>query len=421
MNETYMNTNDNPQDMNTLLINNDNNNPQYSKSFEETNNAFLNAPSQTNMAQRTNVNPQFVNSGRLPNTINQLNNNTLASTRNKFSFDNIGATNDLRYSLPQSLNSGFYSFKNKNFDTFGNTYTPAKGNTSRKEQEEIDKIIRSSYQGNQPTTEIVSGNNDKEYYRECLSGLVKSYAYYEDQNVRNREYMEDQGKSVENLGGDQNKMLFCIFDGHGGGEVSKFLQEYFHTYMKQLLPFDDYFKGFLNLFNLLDEKIKSLNVPTMGSTGTVVFIEKIKGKKIIYCVNVGDSRCILGNRKGVMRMTYDDRVDDPKENERIISSGGVIVNGRVYGALMLSRSFGDWAIKSYGVIVDPHITKIEVTDDDLFLIIASDGVWDVIKDEECKEFYANSKNTLDLCKNIVAESLKRGSQDNISCFAISFK
>ena len=421
MNETYMNTNDNPQDMNTLLINNDNNNPQYSKSFEETNNAFLNAPSQTNMAQRTNVNPQFVNSGRLPNTINQLNNNTLASTRNKFSFDNIGATNDLRYSLPQSLNSGFYSFKNKNFDTFGNTYTPAKGNASRKEQEEIDKIIRSSYQGNQPTTEIVSGNNDKEYYRECLSGLVKSYAYYEDQNVRNREYMEDQGKSVENLGGDQNKMLFCIFDGHGGGEVSKFLQEYFHTYMKQLLPFDDYFKGFLNLFNLLDEKIKSLNVPTMGSTGTVVFIEKIKGKKIIYCVNVGDSRCILVNRKGVMRMTYDDRVDDPKENERIISSGGVIVNGRVYGALMLSRSFGDWAIKSYGVIVDPHITKIEVTDDDLFLIIASDGVWDVIKDEECKEFYANSKNTLDLCKNIVAESLKRGSQDNISCFAISFK
>ena len=159
----------------------------------------------------------------------------------------------------------------------------------------------------------------------------------------------------------------------------------------------------------------------MGSTGTVVFIEKIKGKKIIYCVNVGDSRCILVNRKGVMRMTYDDRVDDPKENERIISSGGDIVNGRVYGALMLSRSFGDWAIKSYGVIVDPHITKIEVTDDDLFLIIASDGVWDVIKDEECKEFYANSKNTLDLCKNIVAESLKRGSQDNISCFAISFK
>lgn len=421
INETYMNTNDNPQDMNTLLINNDNNNPQYSKSYEETNNAFLNGPSQTKTAQRANVNPQFVNSSRLPSTTYQLNNDSLASTKNKFSFDTIGVTNDLRYSLPQSLNSGFYSFKNKNFNNFGNTYTPTKENSSRKEQEEIDKIIRSSYQGYQPSTEVISDNNEKEYYRECLSGLVKSYAYYEDQNVRNREYMEDQGRSVENLGGDPNKMIFCIFDGHGGGEVSKFLQEYFHTYMKQLLPFDDYFKGFLNLFRLLDEKIKSLNVPTMGSTGTVVFIEKIKGKKTIYCANVGDSRCILVNRKGVMRMSYDDRVDDPKENERIISSGGIIVNERVYGTLMLSRSFGDWAIKSYGVIVDPHITKIEMTDDDLCLIIASDGVWDVIKDEECTQFFGNSKNTLDLCKNIVAESLKRGSQDNISCFAISFK
>jgi serine/threonine protein phosphatase PrpC len=414
-----MNTKDNPQDMNTLLINNDNNNPQYSKSIEEANNSFLNSPSQTKIAERANVNPQFENSSYLPSTTNQLNKNSLISTKNKFSLDNIGATSDLRYSLPQSLNSGFYSFKNKNFDYFGNTTT--KGNAPRKEQEEIDKIIRSSYQGYQPSTEIISDNNEKEYYRECLSGLVKSYAYYEDQNVRNREYMEDQGKSVENLGGDKNKILFCIFDGHGGGEVSKFLQEYFHTYMKQLLPFDDYFKGFLNLFRLLDEKIQSLNVPTMGSTGTVVFIEKTKGKKIIYCANVGDSRCILVNRKGVMRMSYDDRVDDPKENGRIISSGGVIVNGRVYGTLMLSRSFGDWAIKSYGVIVDPHITKSEVTDDDLFLIIASDGVWDVIKDEECKQFFGNSKNTLDLCKNIVAESLKRGSQDNISCFAISFK
>jgi len=418
-NETYMNPNDNPQDMNTLLINKESNNPQYSKSFEETNNAFLNGPSQTNIAQRANVNPQFANSGRLPSTTNQFNDNTLSSTKNRFAFDNnIGATNDvLRYSVPQSLNSGFYSFKNKNFENFGNenTYAP------RKEQEEMDKIIRSSYQGYQPTTEVVSDNNEKEYYRECLSGLVKSYAYYEDQNARNREYMEDQGKSVENLGGNPNQMLFCIFDGHGGGEVSKFLQNNFYTEMRQLLPFNDYFKGFLNLFRSLDKKIQSLNVPTMGSTGTVIFIEKTKGKKTLYCANVGDSRCILVNRKGVMRMSYDDRVDDPKETERIMSTGGVIVNGRVYGTLMLSRSFGDWAIKSYGVIVDPHVTKIELSDDDLFLIIASDGVWDVIKDEECMQFYRNSKNTLDLCKNIVAESLKRGSQDNISCFAVSFK
>lgn len=88
---------------------------------------------------------------------------------------------------------------------------------------------------------------------------------------------------------------------------------------------------------------------------------------------------------------------------------------------MLSRSFGDWLIKSYGVIVDPHITKIELTDDDLYLIIASDGLWDAIKDEECRILCETNNNTLEICKNFVVESLKRGSQDNISCFIISFK
>lgn len=400
-NEAYMNANDNPQ---------------YSNSIEDANNAFLNGPSQTETPRRTNVNPQFADSSHLPSSENQLANNTLP-TKSKYSFDNsLGAKNDvLRYSVPTSLNSGFYTFKNKNLNAYQNS------TASRKDQEEIDKIIRSSYQGYQPSMEIISDNNEKEYYRESAFGLVKSYAYIEDQNVKYRDYMEDRGKSVENLGGDPNKILFCIFDGHGGGEVSKFLQEYFHTYLKQLLPFDDYFKGFLQLFKLIDEKIKSLEVPTMGSTGTVVFIQKEKGKRFLYCVNVGDTRCVLVSRRGVLRLSFDDRVDDPKENERIVSTGGVIINGRVYGSLMLSRSFGDWAIKSYGVIVDPHLSIIELTDNDLFVILASDGVWDVIKDEECMQFYRESKNTMDLCKNIVAESIKRGAQDNLSCFAISFK
>ena len=63
-------------------------------------------------------------------------------------------------------------------------------------------------------------------------GIVESYAYYEDSNSAYREYMEDKGKSIENLKGDQNKILFCIFDGHGGGEVSTYLQDYFGQYMK---------------------------------------------------------------------------------------------------------------------------------------------------------------------------------------------
>lgn len=93
--------------------------------------------------------------------------------------------------------------------------------------------------------EIISNSDAKEYYRESKNGLVKSYAYFQDQNAGNRDYMEDQGKVVENLEGDPNKMLFCLFDGHGGGQVSKFLQENFYKYLKNYLPFKKLFQRIL--------------------------------------------------------------------------------------------------------------------------------------------------------------------------------
>ena len=266
--------------------------------------------------------------------------------------------------------------------------------------------------------EIISNNYDKEYYRKNSSGLIVDYAYCEEPNSENRDYMEDRGKSVENFNKDPNKILFCVFDGHGGEQASQFLQDNFHIYFKRMIPFKQIFEDIIKLFKLLDEKIKLLNLPDVGSTGTIVFIEKVNNKRILYCANCGDSRCVLVNRKGIMRMSHDDRVDDKQENQRVISQGGVIDNGRVGGILMLTRSFGDWGIKEKGLIVKPHILKIELNEDDLYLIIASDGLWDVIEDEECKGFTEIYESTYDTCKNFVKESLNRGSTDNISCFVI---
>ena len=83
--------------------------------------------------------------------------------------------------------------------------------------------------------------------------------------------------------------------------------------------------------------------------------------------------------------------------------------------------FWDWGIKNYGVSCEPHIAKIEINDDDLCLVIASDGVWDFMKDEEFKVLMDTKMNSLDICKDIITESLNKGSSDNISCFVINFK
>ena len=332
-------------------------------------------------------NPQLINSARFLNRTLKLNKNeaNLQKNQNIPDHQNTNMRYSMRYSLPTKMSQEF--------------------RLSNREQ--INGI------------QDISDNNSKEYYRESKGDLIKDYAYFEDPNKNNRDYMEDQGKSIDNINGDKDKALFCIFDGHGGGEVSKFLQENLPKYFKSMLPFKNHFSDITKLFAMLDDKIKNLKVDDVGSTATIVYIEKQNGKRVLYCANVGDSRCVLVNKKGIMRLSHDDRVDDPKEHERIIKQGGIISNGRIYGKLMLSRSFGDWGIKQYGVIVDPHIVRIEINHNDLYLIIASDGLWDEIKDEECKGFTEIFSDTFDICKNFVEESLNRGSSDNISCFVIA--
>ena len=91
--------------------------------------------------------------------------------------------------------------------------------------------------------------------------------------------MEDKGKAIENLNNDPNKILFCIFDGHRGEQISNFVQENFPIYMKKALPFKNYFWDFKYLFKFIDEKIKLLNLPNVGSSGTIIYIEKKMGKE----------------------------------------------------------------------------------------------------------------------------------------------
>jgi len=350
----------------------------------------------------------------LQNNVNSTNNinysnqnpalpNKTGYTTNYYTIPNNSINNNQVYNINQNNNN--LQLRNQNINYIQNI-TP---NT------QIQNVM--PYTNN----EIISDNNSTEYYKESKGGLVKSYAYCEEPNPNHRQYMEDQGIAIENFNNDPNKIIFGLFDGHGGDQVSKFLQENFAIYMKQMMPFNNYFQDFVNLFKTLDEKVKELNCPDAGSTATIVYIERQNDKKYLYCINVGDSRCIIINKKGIMRLSKDDRVDDPNEKERIIKEGGFIYNGRIHGILMLSRCFGDWGIKNYGVSCEPHIAKIEINDDDLCLVIASDGVWVFMKDEEFKVLMDTKMNSLDICKDIITESLNKGSSDNISCFVINFK
>ena len=269
-----------------------------------------------------------------------------------------------------------------------------------------------------PFKEIRSNNNTNEYYKESQGGLLKNYAYAKGPNSQ-----EDNIIAIENFKNDENKIIFGFFDGHGGGEVSKFLQEKFilNFNINEMIPIENNFNNITNTFKTLDEKIKLLNVPNVGSSATIVYLSRIYNKRYLLCLNVGDSRCIIMNKEGSMHLSEDHIVDNPKEKKRIIEEGGIIYNNNIYGISKLSRSFGDWSIKQFGLNCKPHICRIEINENDLFLVIASSAIWNSVDIENSHLFNNLNMRSIDICKNIINQSLMIGAYSNTSCLVIKFK
>ena len=265
--------------------------------------------------------------------------------------------------------------------------------------------------------EKISNDNLKEYY-EPNSSIVKEYAYKEDQNFLYRNYMEDRGKCVDNFNNNPNNILFCLFDGHGGDTACNYLQSNFHLEFKNILKNLNNKESIENLFSELDQKLKTMSCYEVGSTACIVYITIEDNKKYLYCFNIGDTRCILLQDTGSRKISYDDLATDTNEHKRIINDGGIVMNDRVGGKVMVSRAFGDWEQKKYGLISVPHINKIEINDSCKYVVIATDGVWDVLDDLDVYKMSLYTDSSKELCEQIISDSIDKESYDNISCFVI---
>ena len=85
---------------------------------------------------------------------------------------------------------------------------------------------------------------------------------------------------------------------------------------------------------------------------------------------------------------------------------------------MLSRAFGDWELKPFGVINVPHVIRKVIEATDKYLVIGSDGIWDVFQDDNMYLLSKKIRRTDEFVKIIIQEAIGRGTMDNISCFVI---
>jgi protein phosphatase PTC1 len=274
--------------------------------------------------------------------------------------------------------------------------------------------------------DIIKDGENGFFAPNCVS--VKEYAYRQDPNIRFRPSMEDFAKYIDVFNNDKDKGFFSIYDGHGGSDVVKYVKDqmpYIFTKLMTGTPNEDLNieKLMVNAFHKMDEDLK-LNVHLaeyMGCTASIVFINKEKDltglnshSKVLYTANVGDSRVVLVSNYGAKRLSYDHKASDYSEINRVRSCGGIIFNDRVFGQLILTRALGDLALKRQGVIPTPYVSKYHISEKDKYVILASDGVWDVLSDEDMFLFSKAVRNSDDFAKIIMNNSLMRGSRDNIS-------
>ena len=288
---------------------------------------------------------------------------------------------------------------------------------------------------------IIKKINDLEKYNYCFL----SYAYNEYDNFPFRKHMEDFHCIKKNLLVTNNNEIifsyFAIFDGHSGKEISSYLSQNFHkilfSQLKTLNSFIDNENNINKIISLIknsfifaDKKIiNELSLKNeVGSTATIVLLFKLGTEsffsKYLICANIGDSRGYILSNTTLTQITKDHNCRNDEEVSRIKKSGGIVFNNRVYGTLMLTRSFGDKELKKYGVISEPDFFVKKINEDDKFVIIASDGVWDTVKENDILELEKKSRNgdwafsSDEFSKKIVRLAVDKGTMDNVSCIVI---
>jgi serine/threonine protein phosphatase PrpC len=200
-----------------------------------------------------------------------------------------------------------------------------------------------------------------------------------------RPYMEDVDFAFDEIriSTKSRVSLFGVLDGHGGTECSRFASEELPTSIIQNMRggrsgAEALFRSYVDIDRAFVESTSS----RAGSTATVMLWDHVD--RVIAVANCGDSRSVLCRDGRAVDITRDKKATDVEEIARICQEGGFVANGRVQGSLAVARTLGDRNLKQANakyLIPDPEVTQFRVTRRDEFIIIASDGLWDVMSSQ----------------------------------------
>ncbi len=241
--------------------------------------------------------------------------------------------------------------------------------------------------------------------------------YDVSEDIGLRDYMED--RYIIDI--FNNLYIFAVFDGHGGDYVSNFLKlNFINNFKENYTDSNSITKIIYETFKSISLKLDKNNSLYCGSTCILVIYDSINN--IIYKANIGDSRSIFIEDYKLVHQTDDHKPNF--ENDRIIKNGGnVIIDNygipRLNGNLAVSRSFGDFYLfPALTWKPDIYTIKLSKNSKEKYIVIASDGIWDVIQYNDIINELSKTKNIKYAINNLIKLAKLKGSTDNITLIIV---
>lgn len=321
-------------------------------------------------------------------------------------------------------------------------------NENNKNQEKTDKSCK-----NITIKFHLSPNNSEISNKKKVSSILTKAGICDEKEKIN----QDSYLIIENLF-SLNFNIYAIFDGHGnnGHLISKYISDFMNDYYKNKLNYYFTKRDKQNLFTekltniflgnhqniinncslLLDKEINTkinYDISNSGSTSVLVFFVD----DVLICSNVGDSECFLFNCSEEDLWTFESLskvhlASDEKEKKRIIENGGEIhpyyeedgifegpdriyAKNKTYPGLVMSRTIGDLEAKKIGVISEPDLILKKIDDNSKFLIMGSDGLWDVVKPYDIIRIvrpYFNKGDIEGACQILMRKAVQQWQKNN---------
>lgn len=247
--------------------------------------------------------------------------------------------------------------------------------------------------------------------------------------------MEDRHNVVRDVARDTH--LIGVYDGHGGHAVSDMCAGMFPSLLSVLLPAAyrdvnipegrECNAALKDAIRRVDARAAERGVADFcGSTVCMALAQPSRSNLTV--ANIGDSRMVLKSCGKMFALTKDHNPRHPGERARILRNGGRITTDllgteRVMGALNMTRSLGDRYLRPH-VSPNPVISKYSLQDGDEYIVVATDGLWDVLSNTDVMHIvdaYFRIKGTKpdgamphNVARELVNVAIARGSTDNIT-------